>query len=68
MFKYRGDRFAAEGINNNLLHVCISQPYDSLPGINAWFGIEFNRGNTWFSQMDLFTTYLKRCNYSCSRG
>ena len=68
MFKYRGDRFAAEGINNNLLHVCISQPYDSLPGINAWFGIEFNRGNTWFSQMDLFTTYLKRCNYMLQQG
>lgn len=68
VFKYRGDRFAAEGINNNLLHVCISQPYDSLPGINAWFGIEFNRGNTWFSQMDLFTTYLKRCNYMLQQG
>lgn len=67
-FKYRGDRFAAEGINASLLHVYITQPYDSLPGINAWFGVEFNRGNTWFSQMDLFVTYLKRTNFLLQQG
>ncbi len=67
-FKHRGDRFFAEGINASMLHVCISQPYDSLPGVNAWFGVEFNRGNTWFSQMDLFTTYLKRNNFMLQQG
>ena len=66
--KQRGDRFFAEGINNSLLHVNISQPSDTLPGMNAWFGNEFNRNNTWFKQIDLFTSYLKRCNYMLQQG
>ena len=48
--KQRGDRFFTEGINATLLHVYIHQPYeDRFPGINASFGSEFNRHNTWFS-------------------
>jgi len=67
--KQRGDRFFAEGINNTLLHVYITQPYeDRNPGINAWFGNEFNRKNTWFSQMDLYTLYLKRTNFMLQQG
>jgi hypothetical protein len=69
MIKQRGDRFFAEGINNTLLHVYITQPYeDKNPGINAWFGNEFNRKNTWFSQMDVYTAYLKRTNYMLQQG
>ena len=66
--KQRGDRFFTEGINSTLLHLYIQQPDDRVPGLNAWFGNEFNRGNTWFSQMDLFTDYLKRCNYMLQQG
>jgi hypothetical protein len=66
--KARGDRFFCEGINNSLLHVFISQPDERLPGINAWFGTEFNRHNTWFGQLDIFTAYLKRCNYLLRQG
>jgi hypothetical protein len=67
--KARGDRFFAEGINNTLLHVYIHQPYeDKNPGINAWFGNEFNRKNTWFSQIDVFIEYLKRNNYMMQQG
>ena len=69
MFKQRGDRFFAEGINNSLLHVYIHQPYeDKKPGVNAWFGNEFNRFNTWFDDMDLFVDYLKRCNFLLQQG
>lgn len=68
MIKQRGDRFFAEGINNTLLHVYISQPDDRVPGINAEFGTEFNRHNTWFSQIDLFTSYLKRTNFMLQQG
>ncbi|MEQ8239326.1 MAG: glycosyl hydrolase [Cyclobacteriaceae bacterium] len=69
MLKPRGDRFFAEGINSTLLHVYIHQPYeDKNPGINAWFGNPFNRKNTWFSQMDIFTDYLKRTNYMLQQG
>jgi hypothetical protein len=67
--KQRGDRFFAEGINNTLLHVYITQPYeDKNPGMNAPFGNEFNRKNTWFSQMDIYTQYLKRTNYMLQQG
>jgi hypothetical protein len=67
--KQRGDRFFAEGINNTLLHVYISQPYeDKNPGMNAWFGNEFNRKNTWFSQLDVYLQYLKRTNFMLQQG
>lgn len=67
--KQRGDRFFTEGINNTLLHVCISQPSDErVPGVNAFFSSEFNRLNTWYSQLDLFTSYLKRVNYMLQQG
>ena len=67
--KARGDRFFTDGINNTLLHVFIHQP-DTLPkpGISAWFGTEFNRGNTWFADMDVFVKYLKRCNLMLQQG
>ncbi|WP_409568057.1 glycosyl hydrolase [Proteiniphilum saccharofermentans] len=69
MMKQRTDRFFAEGINNTLLHVYIMQPYeDKNPGVNAWFGNEFDRKNTWFSQLDLFTQYLKRANFMLQQG
>jgi len=69
LLKQRGDRFFTEGINNSLLHVYIHQPYeDKNPGMNAWFGNEFNRKNTWFYDMDIFLQYLKRSNYMLQRG
>lgn len=67
--KQRGDRFFTEGINNTLLHVYVHQPYeDKNPGVDAWFGNEFNRKNTWFGQMDVFVEYLKRCNFMLQQG
>jgi hypothetical protein len=66
--KQRGDRFFAEGINNTLMHVYIVQPGDTPPGVNAWFGNEFNRLNTWFDGMKYFTSYLKRTNFMLQQG
>lgn len=69
VMKQRGDRFFTEGINNTLLHVYITQPYPGkVPGVNAGFGNEFNANNTWFDQMDLFTDYIKRCNFMLQQG
>lgn len=69
MMKQRGDRFFTEGINNTLLHVFIQQPTDDkVPGINTNFGNEFNRHNTWFYYLDLFTSYLKRSNFMLQQG
>ena len=66
--KQRTDKYFAEGVNNTLLHVFIQQPDDRLPGTNAWFGTEFNRSNTWYSHIDLFIDYIKRCNYMLRQG
>jgi hypothetical protein len=67
--KQRADRFFTEGINNTLMHVYISQPYeDKAPGVNAFFGTEFNRLNTWFYDMDIFLKYIKRCNMMLQQG
>lgn len=67
--KQRGDRFFTEGVNATLLHLMISQPDDSVfPGLNCPFGNEFNRKNTWFSQLYQFTDYLKRANHMLQQG
>jgi hypothetical protein len=67
--KRRGDWSFTEGINNTLLHVYIQQPYENqFPGVDAGFGNEFNRKNTWFNQMDMFIQYLKRCNFMLQQG
>ena len=67
--KQRTDRFFTEGINATLLHLYIEQAYpDRYPGINAPYGNEFDAHNTWYSHLDLFTAYLKRCNYMLQQG
>ena len=69
IMKQRLDRFFAEGINSTLLHLYIQQPYeDRNPGVDAWFGNEFNRKNIWFSHMDEFGRYMKRCNAMLQQG
>lgn len=67
--KQRADRSFTAGINNTLLHVYIQQPDDdNIPGMNAYFGTEFNRKNTWFYDMDDFLKYIKRCNLLLQQG
>jgi hypothetical protein len=67
--KPRLDRSFAAGINNILLHVFIHQPYeDKVPGMNAYFGTEFNRKNTWYYDMDDFLKYIKRCSFLLQEG
>lgn len=69
VMKQRTDRFFCEGINASLLHLFIHQPDDNtLPGVSAPFGNDFQRKNTWFQQMDLFTDYLRRCNLMLQQG
>lgn len=69
VMKQRVDRFFTEGINASLLHLVIHQlDTPDEPGIAAWFGNEFNRKNTWYDQMSVFTDYLRRCNYMLQQG
>ena len=55
-----GDRAAAGGINHFVMHVYAHQPRSDGPGVNAWFGTEFNRNNTWFTRSGEWFDYLRR--------
>ncbi|MHB9006038.1 MAG: glycosyl hydrolase, partial [Limisphaerales bacterium] len=67
--KARGDWSFCEGINHFVLHVCIHQPWeDKQPGVNAWFGTEFNRHNTWFEQSKTWVDYLRRSCWLLQQG
>ncbi len=67
--KARGDWAFCEGINQFVLHVYIHQPWeDKKPGINAGFGTEFNRHNTWFEQGKAWIDYLRRCSVMLQSG
>ncbi len=69
LLKKRGDWSFTEGINNTLLHVVIHQAYENRnPGINAGYGTEFNRKNTWFFQGKAFVDYIRRCNFLLQQG
>lgn len=69
LLKKRGDWSFTEGINNTLLHVYIQQPYEERsPGVNAGFGTEFNRKNTWFRLGKAFIDYIRRCNFLLQQG
>ena len=67
--KARGDWAFCQGINQFVFHVNIHQPADDkLPGVNAWFGTEFNRNNTWFEQSKAWIDYLRRCTVLLQTG
>lgn len=69
LLKKRGDWSFTEGINHVVLHVYIHQPDDNrVPGVNAWFGTEFNRHNTWFKQAKTWIEYLRRCQHMLQQG
>ena len=68
LMKQRIDHFFCEGINASLLHLFISQPDNKKPGLDAWFGNEFNRNNSWFEGMTTFIDYLKRCSMMLQQG
>ncbi len=64
-----GDWTFCQGINQFMLHVNIHQPTDDKPpGINAGFGTEFNRNNTWFEQSKAWIDYLRRCTVLLQTG
>ncbi|MEX2511517.1 MAG: glycosyl hydrolase [Cyclobacteriaceae bacterium] len=69
LLKKRGDWSFTEGINHFVLHLYIHQPDDNrIPGVNAWFGTEFNRHNTWFKQSETWIEYLRRCQHMLQQG
>lgn len=68
-FKARCDWAFSEGINQYVLHVVIHQPWeDKKPGINAPWGTEFNRHNTWFEYAQPWVEYLRRSSVMLQAG
>ena len=67
--KKRGDWAYCQGINQYVLHVYIHQPRDDRkPGMNSWFGTEFNRNNTWFEATKSWIDYQRRCSVLLQQG
>ncbi len=67
--KQRGDWAMCQGINQFVFHVYIHQPWeDRQPGVNAGFGTEFNRHNTWFEMSGGWIDYLRRCTVLLQAG
>lgn len=67
--KARGDWAFCEGVNHFVLHVFIHQPWDDKrPGVNAPWGTEFNRHNTWFAQSKTWIEYLRRSCWLLQQG
>lgn len=67
--KARGDWSFCEGVNHVVLHVYIQQPSDDkVPGINAPWGTEFNRHNTWFEKGRNWVDYERRSCWMLQQG
>lgn len=67
--KSRGDQMFCEGINHMVQHVYIHQPWeDRIPGVIAWFGMSYQRHNTWFEQSRAWNEYLSRCHFMLQQG
>ena len=59
--KSLGDWAFAQGVNSTALQLYIQQPYENVyPGIDAWFGREFNRQDAWYRHVDLITIKVAR--------
>jgi len=67
-FKVLGDWAFAQGINHFTFHVSVHQPNDEKPGINTWYGTEFNRNNNWFQDAGTYVDYIKRISALVQRG
>jgi hypothetical protein len=68
ILKQRGDWSYTEGINHVVFHLFIQQPYEKKPGVNAPYGTEINRHNTWFNLSNYWIDYQRRCNYLLQQG
>jgi hypothetical protein len=66
--KIAGDWAFSQGINHFTFHVSVLQPNDDKPGINTWYGSEFNRNNNWFQDAKTYVDYIKRVSAPLQRG
>ncbi len=65
-----GDRAFCAGVNQFVFHTFAHQPYEAVgPGFTFFYwGLNFNRGNTWWPAADAWMAYLTRCNFILRQG
>ncbi len=70
MLKAEGDRAFCAGVNQFVFHTYAHQPYQATgPGFTfASWGLNFNRGNTWWEVARPWMDYLTRCNHLLRAG
>ncbi len=68
--KPEGDRAFCAGVNQFVFHTFAHQPYPATgPGFTFFYwGLNFNRGNTWWPAADAWMAYLTRCNFMLRQG
>jgi hypothetical protein len=68
--KAEGDRAFCAGVNQFVFHTFAHQPYRAPgPGFTfASWGLNFNRGNTWWDTGRAWMEYLTRCNHMLREG
>lgn len=68
--KALGDRAFCAGANQFVFHTFAHQPYRATgPGFTfASWGLNFNRGNTWWPVAHAWMEYLSRCNFLLQEG
>ena len=68
--KAEGDRAFCAGVNEFVFHTFAHQPYQVTgPGFTfASWGLNFNRGNTWWEVVHPWMEYLARCNHLLREG
>ncbi len=68
--KAEGDRAFCAGVNQFVFHTFAHQPYEAVgPGFTFFFwGLNFNRGNTWWGEAKAWMDYLARCNHMLRQG
>lgn len=68
--KAEGDRALCAGVNQFVFHTFAHQPYPAVgPGFTFFFwGLNFNRANTWWHAADAWMDYLARCNHLLREG
>jgi hypothetical protein len=68
--KALGDRAFCAGVNQYVFHTFAHQPYEVTgPGFTfGQWGLNFNRGNTWWEPARAWMEYLTRCNHMLRTG
>lgn len=68
--KAQGDLVFCAGVNQFVFHTFAHQPYEAVgPGFTFFFwGLNFNRANTWWDAGDVWIDYITRCQHLLRQG